>query len=70
MTVSLDNALPAAVIRFGSLDDTEVVFLCHLDSYAAINTANSLLHMWSMTTYPDIVLSYERFDDDQPFKPT
>ena len=34
-----------------------------------MSTANSLLHMWIMTTYPDIVLSYEKFDDDQPFKP-
>ena len=24
--------------------------------------------MWIMTTYPDIVLNYDQFDDDQPFE--
>ena len=25
--------------------------------------------MWIMTTYPEIVASYERYDDDKPFQP-
>ena len=64
MPLSLDNVLPAAVIRFESSDENEVVFSCHLDSYTAINTAKSLLRMWIMTTYSDIVLSYKQFDDE------
>ena len=69
MPLSLDDVLPAAIIRFGSSDDNKVSFSYHLDNRAAMNTANSLLHMWIMITYPEIVLSYERFDDDQSFEP-
>ena len=47
----------------------EVAFSCHLDSCAAMNTGNALLQMWIITTYPDIVDSYERFDDDNAFQP-
>ena len=34
-----------------------------------MNTANELLHMWIMTTYPEIVLKYERYDDVVAFQP-
>ena len=64
----LDNNLPSTVIRFGSSDNNDIVFSCHLDSCAAMNTGNSLLHMWIMTTYPEIIASYERYDDDEPFQ--
>ena len=69
MPLSLDNNIPSTVIRFGASDDNEVAFSCHLDSCAAMNTGNSLLHMWIMTTYPEIIASYERYDDDEPFQP-
>ena len=45
MSLSLDNDLPAARIRFGSSDKDEVAITCYLDSFTAINTVNSLLHM-------------------------
>ena len=69
MPLSLDNDLPAAVFSFGTSIDNEVEFSCHMDSCAAMNTANLLLHQWIMTTYPDIVDSYEHFNDDNPFQP-
>jgi hypothetical protein len=34
-----------------------------------MNTGNLLLHEWIMTTYPEIVCSYEQFDDENPFEP-
>ena len=34
-----------------------------------MNTRNSLLRMWMMTTYPEIAASYKRYDDDKPFQP-
>ena len=70
MTLYLDNNLPSTVIIFGTSDNNKVVFSCHLDSCTAMNTGNSLLHMWIMTTYPDIVASYERYNDNEPFQPT
>ena len=69
MPLSLDNNLPAATLRFGKNNDNEVAFSCHLDSCAAMNTGNKLLHMWIMTTYPDIVVSYEQYNDENPFRP-
>lgn len=67
--LSVENDLPAVNIRFGSTDGNDIVFACHLDSYTAMNTANSLLYMWIMTTYPDIVISYEQFNDNEGFQP-
>ena len=45
MSLSLDNNLPSTVIIFGTSDDNEVAFSCHLDSCATMNTGNSLLHV-------------------------
>ena len=59
MPLSLDNTLPLTVLVFGTLDMNEIAFSCHLDSCAAMNTGNSLLHIWIMTEYPEIVDSYE-----------
>ena len=33
MPLSLDNGLPAAVLRFGSTDDNKVALSCHIDSH-------------------------------------
>ena len=69
MPLSLDNSLPAAIFRFGTSAENEIPFPCHLDSCAAMNTGNLTLHQWIMTTYPEIVHSYEQFDDAKPFAP-
>lgn len=67
--LSLDNGLPSAVFKFGSTDENKIPFLCHIDSCAAMNTANPLLHTWIITTYPEIVHSCEHHDDVKPFEP-
>ena len=69
MPLDLDNGLPAIEVRFGSNTNDETCFLCHVDSCAAMNTGNLLMHEWIMTTYPGIVCSYEKFDDENPFEP-
>ena len=69
MPLSLDNGLPAAVLRFGTNDANEIPFSCHLDSCAAMNTGNLLLHKWIITKYPKIVHSYEEYCDNNPFQP-
>ena len=69
MPLSPDNCLLAAVFRFGSDADDEVVFPCHLDSCAAMNAGSLTLHQWIITTYPAIVASYKQFDDAIPFQP-
>ena len=69
MPLSLDDGLPTAVFSFGTNTSNEIDFSCHMDTCAAMNTANLLLHQWIITTYPDIVDSYEHFNDKQPFHP-
>ena len=69
ISLSLDNYLSATVLRFGISKDSEIPFTCHLDSCAAMNIANLLLHMWIITTYPAIAESYAKFDDALPFHP-
>ena len=69
MPLALDNSLPAVVLWIGSNVEDEVAFTCHLDSCAAMNTANLTLHQWIMTTYPAIVDCYEQFDNISPFQP-
>ena len=66
--LSLDIDLPSTVIWFGSSDDNEITFLCHFDSCTDMNTGNSPLHMWIMTTYPKFVASYKRYDNNKSFQ--
>ena len=69
MPLCIDNDLPSTVLRFGSSDANEIAFSVHCNSCAAMNTANELLHMWIMTTHPEIVHSYECYADSVPFQP-
>ena len=69
MPLDLDNGLPAIEFRFGNCIDDEICFLCHIDTCAAMNTGNLLVHQWIMTKHPYIVSSYEQFDDENPFDP-
>ena len=45
LPLSLDKNLPSTVLRFGTSADNEIAFSCHLDSCAAMNIRNSLLHV-------------------------
>ena len=63
MPLELDNSLPAINLCFGSTDDNEVVFPCHVDSCAAMNAGNLRVHQWVITHHPEIVTKYLQFDD-------
>ena len=67
MPFSLDDNLPSIVLIFGSSDGNEICFLCHLDSCVEMITGNSLLHIWMMTNYLEIVAFYERYDESDSF---
>lgn len=67
--LEVDNILPTIDIQFGTTDDNEVTFLCHLDSCADMNTANLLLHQWMITHHPGIVVLYEEYTDSNSFVP-
>lgn len=69
MPLDVDNGLPGVEMRLGTTDDTEVTFICHVDTCAAMSTGNLQLHEWIMTTYPDIVAEYIQYDDNNPFEP-
>lgn len=69
MPLDVDNGLPGIEMWFGKNEDSEVGFLCHLDTCAAMNTGNLRVHQWLMTQYPDIVAEYLQYDDETPFEP-
>ena len=57
-------------LRYGYTDGNEIVFSSYLDSYAVMNTVNSLLHMWIMTTHPETLAIYEHDNDLNTFQYT
>ena len=69
LPLSLDNRLPAAVLRFGSSNNNALSLACHLDSCAAMHIGSLLLYQWIITTYRNIVDSYEQYDDEHLFQP-
>ena len=40
-----------------------------MDTCAAMNTGNLLVHQWIMTKHPYIVCSYEQYNNENPFDP-
>ena len=68
--LAVDNKLPAIELRFGTNDDNEIQFLCHLDSCAGMNTGNLPLHQWLITKHPEIVKEYEECNNANPFHPS
>ena len=69
MPLDLDNGLPGILLRVGKDHSTSTCFLCHVDSCAAMNTGNLLLHQYIMTTYPETVAEYIQYNDKEPFEP-
>ena len=39
-----------------------------MDTCAAINTGNLLVHQWLMTTHPHLVAEFIQYDDKNPFE--
>ena len=69
MPLDLDNGLPGILLRLGITAASEICFLCHVDSCAAMNTGNLLLHQYIITQHPSIVAEYIQYDDKDPFDP-
>ena len=62
----VDNGLLGVEFWFEKEASTEVVLLCHLDSYVAMNTWNLQVHQQMMTA-PHLVAEYIQYDDSTPF---
>ena len=69
MPLDLDNGLPGILVRLGHAPGSDICFLCHVDSCAAMNTGNLLLHQYIITQHPTIVAEYIQYDDKNPFDP-
>ena len=65
MPLDLDNGLLGISIRFVE----NIAFLTHVDTCAAMNTGNLLVHQWIISNYPSIVIDYCEHDDANPFEP-
>ena len=69
MPLDLDNGLPVICLQFGRSAKQEISFGCHVDTCAAMNTGNLLVHKWIMTSFPHIVAEYLEYNDTESFNP-
>jgi hypothetical protein len=70
MPLRVDNGLPHITLHLGTPTDDESIGLCALfDSGAALSSGYLPYHLWVMRECPDLVASFERFDDSNPFEP-
>ena len=67
--LDVDNKLPGIELWFGTSDENEVGFLCHMDTCAVMNTDNLAVHQWLITTQPHMIVEYIQFDDSHSFEP-
>ena len=69
MPIDVDNGLPGIKLWFGREETNEADLLCHMDTYATMNTGNLAVHQWLITTQPYLVVEYIQYDDSRPFEP-
>ena len=69
MPLDIDNGLTKIHTRFGTSDTNEATFFTHVESCAGMNVGNLKTHQWIITTNPDIMESYIKFDDNNVFDP-
>jgi len=67
--IRINNLLPAITIELGPSLPSTVSLVCLYDTCAAVCSGNLLFHQWVITSYPDLVHSFEQFDDSNPFEP-
>ena len=67
MSLTVYNYLPRSVIIFGTNDDEEACLIGFLDSCTATNTANPLVHQYSMTRHPHLVEIYKQLHNCDTF---
>ena len=67
MPLRVDNGLPHVRLELGPSSDATLSVL--FDSGAALSSGYLPYHLWIMRENPEIVASFERFDDSNPFEP-
>ena len=69
MPVSVNNSLPSFNLRLGQHAGGCVDLGTLFDSCAAVSSGYKLFHWYLMSEYPEVVHSYEEFNDANPFEP-
>ena len=67
MPLDLDDDLPGVVLRIEKKNDDTIRFLAHVDTCAAMNTGNILLHKYIMTKNLSLVAEFIQYNDADPF---
>ena len=67
--LNVSNGLPTIDLWFGSDNESEVGFMCYIDTCAAMNTGNLNIHQWLINQYPYMVAEYIQYDDVNTFEP-
>jgi hypothetical protein len=67
MPIRVDNGLPHIHISLGISRDASLSVL--FDSGAALSSGYLPYHLWVMRERPDLVASFEQFDNANPFEP-
>lgn len=66
--IRINNLMPAITFDLGTPPAPSVSLVCLYDTCAAVCSGNLLFHQWVITTYPELVHSFEQFDDSNPFE--
>jgi hypothetical protein len=66
--IRINNLMPAITFDLGTPPDPSISLVCLYDTCAAVCSGNLLFHQWVITTYPELVHSFEQFDDSNPFE--
>ena len=69
MPLDVDNGFPGIEVCFGISSENEFGYMCHIDTCAAMNTGDLLVHQWLMTIHPHFVTEFIHYDDRKPFEP-
>jgi hypothetical protein len=66
--IRIDNLMPAITFDLGLGPGPSVSLVCLYDTCAAVCSGNLLFHQWVIISYPEVVHSFEQFDDSNPFE--
>ena len=70
MPLYLYNGLPGIVLRIRKTNnDDNISLLAHVDTCAAMNTGNLLLHKYIMIKHPSLFSEFVQYDNADPFDP-
>lgn len=70
MPIPVNNGLPTFHLTLGKAGNGSINLGCLFDSCAAVSSGYKLFHWYLMSKYPEIVHSYEEYDNSEnPFQP-